>query len=151
LTIELGEISDRDQTFFNGKLIGKTGEWDSPLAQAYDKVRRYQIPKTEIRMNRPNTLVIRFKRYFKETSGIVNGPGQIGTTTELQKNYYSRNYIKLLYLAFYSAVGLYFLFLYIRRRTHPENFYFSTFVLVLVIYTLTHQVFGFKPRNSSQT
>ena len=42
--IRLGEINDRDVTYLNGQVIGRTGEFGRSEPQAYDKVRIYAVP-----------------------------------------------------------------------------------------------------------
>lgn len=47
--ISLGIISDVDETYFNGKLIGKNGSFTDKSGHAYDKDRIYEIPAWLIR------------------------------------------------------------------------------------------------------
>ena len=134
LTIELGEISDRDRTFFNGHLIGETGEWDSQEAQAYDKIRRYHIPGQLLKSGQINTLLIHVQRYLDDTSGIVHGEPSLGPVEAMTKRFYTRSFLNMAVLPFYLAVALYFFLLYIRQRDQTPNLYFSVVVALLVFW-----------------
>ncbi len=132
LILELGEISDRDRTYFNGVLIGATGDWDSESAQAYDQVRRYRVPSTLIRANQTNTILVAVQRFMSDTSGIVHGDIAIGPVEAMTKRYYTSSFLKLAVLPFYFGVGAYFLFLFIRQRAQTPNLYFSLAVFILM-------------------
>lgn len=58
-SLQLGKIDDVDFTYFNGELIGKTGELPPNYAGKYDENRVYAIPTTKIRWDQSNTLAIR--------------------------------------------------------------------------------------------
>jgi cephalosporin-C deacetylase-like acetyl esterase len=57
--LNLGMIDDCDETYFNGKIIGKTGAFPPKTVTAHDKVRSYEIVRKLIRWDKPNTLAIR--------------------------------------------------------------------------------------------
>ena len=132
LTLELGQISDRDRTYFNGQLIGETGDWESNEAQAYDKTRRYHIPARLIQKGTINTILVQVKRYIEDTSGIIHGTQSIGPVETMARNYYTQSFLDIAVLPFYVAVAGYFLFLYIRQRDQTPNLLFSVAVLLLV-------------------
>ena len=134
LTIELGEISDRDQTYFNGQLIGETGEWDSKFAQAYDKVRRYSIPGGLIKSGEINTILVHVRRYMNDTSGIVHGDLSLGPVETMTRQFYTKSFLNAAVLPFYIAVAGYFLFLFIRQRDQTPNLHFCVVVLLLVFW-----------------
>ena len=134
LMIELGEISDRDQTFFNGQLIGETGEWDSEVAQAYDQVRRYRIPGSLIKPGEINTLLVHVQRYMDDTSGIVHGTLSLGPVETMTRRFYVKSFLNTAVLPFYIAVAGYFLFLFIRQRDQTPNLHFSVVVALLVFW-----------------
>ena len=130
--IELGEISDRDRTYFNGELIGETGDWDSEFAQAYDRIRRYRIPAELIRPGEVNTLLVNVKRYMRDTSGIVHGTLAIGPVELMTQRFFTRSFLNVAVLPFYLAVAGYFFFLYLRKTDDTPHLYFSVVVLLLV-------------------
>lgn len=88
LVLVLGKIDDVDQTFFNGKQIGNTGDFsllpeNFNQNEQYRQLRGYYIPKNIIRFDQENVIAIRVYDGFKE-GGICEGP--IGIVT--QDNYH---------------------------------------------------------------
>jgi signal transduction histidine kinase len=134
LTIELGEISDRDRTYFNGQLIGETGEWDSEFAQAYDMIRRYSIPGSLIKPGETNTILVHVRRYMNDTSGIVHGDISLGPVETMTRQFYTKSFLNAAVLPFYIAVAGYFLFLFIRQRDQTPNLHFCVVVALLVFW-----------------
>ena len=134
LALSLGEISDRDETYVNGVLVGKTGEWDHPDPQAYDRSRLYRVPEQIVRKGGVNLILVRVQRYFPDTSGIIQGHTRIGDSEAMTRRHFTANFLNLLVLPFYGAVGVYFMFLYLRRRQELENFHFSMFVFLLILW-----------------
>ena len=65
LMIKLGEVSDRDRTYFNGHLIGGLGDWNASNAQAYDVERLYEVPMSVILPGQVNVLMLQVRGYFK--------------------------------------------------------------------------------------
>ncbi|MDX1957393.1 MAG: 7TM diverse intracellular signaling domain-containing protein [Leptospiraceae bacterium] len=134
ISLRLGIINDRDKVYFNGELIGQTGEFGSSTPQAYDKVRIYEIPQRLLRLDNENIILIQIESFFEGEMGIAQDKTEIGPSKEIGKLFYKDEYIKLILLMMYFTVGIYFLFLYIRRRKETENLYFSMFTLLLVVY-----------------
>jgi hypothetical protein len=56
LVLHVGSIDDEDRTYFNGKLIGQTGQG---LPNAATLVRRYQVPASMVNAGAVNVLAIR--------------------------------------------------------------------------------------------
>ncbi len=134
LALRIGIIEDRDEAYLNGRLIGSTGQWDSPRAQAYDKIRLYEIPEHLLRENRRNVLLVHIQAYFPETVGIVSDSVRLGPATEIFREHYFTQFTQLILLAIYFAAGSYFLFLFLRRLKERENLLFGLFVLSLIAY-----------------
>ncbi|RHX93816.1 stage II sporulation protein E [Leptospira yasudae] len=134
IAVRLGMITDKDKAYLNGVLIGETGDMNSVLPQAYDKIRIYSIPNELIRKGKPNILVIRVKKFFRYEVGIEQDRTAIGDASLVQKELLRAEYIKIFLLMIYLTVGGYFLFLYVRRRTDKENLYYGLFTLLLVVY-----------------
>ncbi len=132
LGINLGIISDRDRVYWNGVMIGETGDWDSTYPQAYDRVRIYEIPPYLVKEE--NELIVHVKGYFDHEVGIIRGDPKIGSFSLLQKKYYYFNGTNLFFLFVYLSVGSYFLFLFLRRLKEKENLFFGIFMFLLVIY-----------------
>jgi hypothetical protein len=134
LSLRLGIISDRDKTYFNNVLIGETGCFGSPDPQGYDKIRIYEIPSSLVLKGKENTILIEVERFFPEEIGINQDRTAIGTTLQIQFDKYQEDLYKLILLSVYATVGMYFLFLFLRRRQEVENIYFALFVFTVVIY-----------------
>ncbi len=134
LSFRLGTISDRDRTYLNGVLIGNTGTFGSDIPQAYDRIRIYDIPKGVLKYGMDNVLVIEVEGYFRDELGLDQDRTEIGPSQKIHSAILHEEYLKLLILAVYFSASMYFLFLFIRRRKETENFYFSVFTVILVIY-----------------
>ncbi|NJM16256.1 MAG: hypothetical protein HC896_13555 [Bacteroidales bacterium] len=72
LYLLLGYIDDVDEAFFNGHLIGKTGEFPPGYATAYNAQRRYLVPSEAIKYNDINVISVRVYDY-QLAGGIVGG------------------------------------------------------------------------------
>ncbi|EPG67394.1 SpoIIE family protein phosphatase [Leptospira wolffii] len=134
LSVRLGTLSDKDRTYLNGVLIGETGDMNSSLPQAYDKIRIYPISPSLIRKGKENILIVEVKKFFHPEVGIEQDRTEIGDTELIRKDYYGTEYSKIALLMIYLTVGGYFLFLFLRRRTDTENLYFGLFTIFLVLY-----------------
>ncbi len=133
IALRLGVISDRDETYVNGRLIGHTGRWDSPLPQAYDRLRIYRVPEGLIQPG-VNVILVRVRRYFPTEIGIQKDRTEIGGADQMFKEFYIRNFREAGFLVFYFTAGIYFLFLFVRRRRERENLLFGLFTWNIVIY-----------------
>ncbi len=130
------QISDRDSTFFNGTLIGATGEWDSEVAQGYDLARLYRIPREIVQAGQPNVILVKVKRYFPKSSGFDHGAVRIAYSDVVQHSYRYEWLNSVLPLPVYVTLGCYFLLLVIRRPKDRENLYLGCFILLLFCYML---------------
>lgn len=144
LALQLGQISDRDQVYLNGILIGQTGDWDAIKPQAYDKTRIYDIPEGVIRYNQKNILLIRIKGYFTSEAGLVGGTTEIGPTSKIRQSFYNDAYREILFLILYLSVGSYFLFLFLRQRKSRENLLFAMFTYLLIAYQFNRNQIKFE-------
>jgi cephalosporin-C deacetylase len=59
LSLQLGKIDDVDFTYFNGDLIGKTGQLPPDFITKWDESRVYSIPASKVNWDKPNTLAVR--------------------------------------------------------------------------------------------
>ena len=59
LILRLARIDDADYTYFNGTLIGKTGEFPPNYVGRYDIDRVYAIPANLVLWGKPNTIAVR--------------------------------------------------------------------------------------------
>ena len=134
LSVRLGEISDADQTYFNGRLIGQTGDMTPGRPSAYDVERIYQLPPALVRPGQVNVILLKVKSYFPGEAGFYRGDTFLGETYSILRIYYIRNFFDVLLLITYLTVGAYFTFLFFRRLRERENLIFGIFILCLVTY-----------------
>jgi len=76
LSLQLGKIDDVDYTYFNGELIGKTGELPPNYVTKYDDLRVYSIPASKVQWDQPNTIAVRVFD-FTGNGGIYGDPVQL--------------------------------------------------------------------------
>ena len=134
MALRLGQISDRDRTYMNGVLIGETGRWDAARAQAYDRVRIYEIPASFLRAGR-NVLDVQVQAYFAGEYGIYRARIELGPTGAIWQDYYLENTYQAFALIAYLTFALYFLLFFLRRRSDRENLLFALFLFSLVAYS----------------
>ncbi|HBS04327.1 MAG TPA: hypothetical protein DEA96_05125 [Leptospiraceae bacterium] len=131
-SIRLGEISDRDQVYFNGKPMASTGDWDATLPQAYDRIRIYDLPVGQ--GPGPHELLVQVRNQNNDELGIYRGQLEAGPSSLIWKKYYLEMIGQIALLSAYLVMALYFLFLFARRRVEREYLYFGLFLVFLVIY-----------------
>ena len=73
LVLQLGYIDDVDVTYFNGQEIGSTGTMPPDYEPAYDRMRKYRIPLSQVRWDRTNVIAVRVYDGEGE-GGIYRGP-----------------------------------------------------------------------------
>lgn len=143
ISIFLGKISDRDKTYLNGKLIGKTGTFNSNSPESYDKIRLYEIPNNILLKGEENVLLIEVERFFDYEIGLLNDDIYLGSTLDVFVNYYKNQIIKLVFIIIYATVGVYFLFLYLRRSREKENLFFALLIICLIVYNFSRSQFKY--------
>jgi len=134
LGISLGVITDTDETYFNGVLIGSSGTIEDPRDAAYDKERLYEIPTTLIIPGEDNVLAIKVKGLFPYLNGPYKGSFEIGEYSKLQSTLLSVDFTKLFFVVIYYLVAAYFLLFFVRRLEEKENFFFALFSLAMGTY-----------------
>lgn len=111
--LKLARIDDVDFTYFNGALVGQTGDVPPHLVTKYDVIREYTIPFNLILWDQPNTIAVRvfdadgyggiygtdislqvknasdvlnITPVFKESDRILKGNPDVKLTIEIQNN-----------------------------------------------------------------
>ncbi len=72
LYLVLGIIDDVDEVYFNGKLIGSTGNFPPGYKSAWNASRNYNIPESLIKFGQQNTIAVKVFD-MQGTGGIVKG------------------------------------------------------------------------------
>ncbi|MCB1175720.1 MAG: SpoIIE family protein phosphatase [Leptospiraceae bacterium] len=134
LALRLGRINDRNRVYLNGHLIGADGEFGSEFAQSYDKIRLYEIPPGILALDKPNALVVIAESYTPDEVGIVGDRLEIGPLVSMVETWDFELYREFGFLIAYLTVGMYFLFLFLRRRADRENLFFALFITAMVAY-----------------
>ncbi|MBX7057015.1 MAG: SpoIIE family protein phosphatase [Leptospirales bacterium] len=136
LSIHLSRINDRDRVYWNGTLIGQSGAWGARVASAYDRERTYAIPESLVRGGQINTLLVHIQGYNAAYVGFDQGGLQFGPTELIYQASQRRLLLVISFAVAYFVVGLYFLFLFVRRRQERENFLFALFCFTVVVFQL---------------
>lgn len=131
ISINLGKISDRDKVYFNGYLIGSTGDFGSTNPSAYDKTRIYKIPSYSVLPNSTNTLLVYVERFFDYEVGILSGEPVIRESDKMWREFYVKEFSKIVFYIAHFTAGAYFLLFYFAKKTQKEYlyFFFLTFFL----------------------
>lgn len=58
LSLNLGKIDDANATYFNGQLLGKTGDFPPNFINRYDDIRQYKIPADKVLWGKENTIAV---------------------------------------------------------------------------------------------
>jgi len=77
LILRIGQIDDADEVFVNGRYVGHSGGMPPHTKTAYDKERKYTIPKSYWQKGK-NVIAIRVYDLYNE-GGIINGPVTLNT------------------------------------------------------------------------
>ncbi len=134
LGLSLGVISDVDEVYFNGELIGRSGEFGPPRKSSYDRKRIYEIPSRLIRPGAVNTVALRIGGLFAYENGPYRGDFRIAPFGGLLVRHLSREFLDLFFVAIYLFVALYFGVLFLRVSLDREYLFFSLFTLSSAVY-----------------
>jgi AraC-like DNA-binding protein len=134
LGIRLGIISDVDEVFFNGHLIGKSGEFPPDRSSAYDRKRIYEIPTNLIIPKGDNVMAIRVAGLFDYENGPYKGKFEISYFQDLQREHLSKEFLDVIFVIIYLFVGVYFGLIFIRGSVDREYLFFSLFTLSSAVY-----------------
>ncbi len=134
LGIRLGIISDVDEVFFNGHLIGKSGEFPPNRSSAYDRKRMYEIPTNLINPEGDNVIAIRVAGLFDYENGPYKGKFEISYFQDLQRDHLSKEFLDVIFVIIYLFVGVYFGLIFIRGSVDKEYLFFSLFTLSSAVY-----------------
>jgi AraC-like DNA-binding protein len=132
--IEFGIITDVDEIYFNGKLIGKTGSFGPPRSSAYDKTRIYEIPPELIKKGAVNLVAVKMGGLFDDSNGAYRGSFKIGYFSKLQKDSIATDFFNVLFVVIYITVAFYFGLFFLRHPVDKEYLFFSLFTLFTALY-----------------
>jgi sialate O-acetylesterase len=89
LILLLGKIDDVDETYLNGKLIGRTGTISAGMSRAnvgdeWTQLRAYVIPSDALSLNGENVIAVRVNDVYLH-GGLYDGPIGLVTREKFQK------------------------------------------------------------------
>ncbi|PKL35920.1 MAG: hypothetical protein CVV44_20610 [Spirochaetae bacterium HGW-Spirochaetae-1] len=134
-SIILGKICDTDEVYFNGTLIGKTGNINDETSHAFDRMRIYHIPTNLINTAGDNILAVRTRGYLKDSAGMIWGYFLAGDTRSILKRIESEYILETIFIAFYLLIAL--VFLLFSQTTSPLYYQqraFALFSLCIAVY-----------------
>lgn len=134
LGLRLGVICDVDEVFFNGRLIGRSGKFPPGQESAYSKERLYEIPPNLVKKGSTNIIAMRISGLFTYCNGPYRGQFILKPFHELINDFYSREFLNLIFLVIYIVVSFYFAMFYLRYPPARENLYFSLYMLNSALY-----------------
>ena len=134
LAIELGYISDVDEVYLNGVLIGKTGRF-VPYKGAYDRVRIYPIPISLLKINKINILAIKVGAFYTYDKGLIRGRYLIGDISNIIAYHKIIFGIVLSIFVVLISSGIYFLAFYIKKKDEKHILFYSLFSILYGIYS----------------
>jgi AraC-like DNA-binding protein len=132
--INLGIISDVDETFFNGQLIGKSGKFPPVRESSYDRQRLYEIPASLIKPGADNVIAVRVSGLFTGECGAIKGKFAIASFQKLQRDLLIGEFIDVLFVAIYIAIAIYFSLVFLRKSISKEYLFFTLLTLCSSIY-----------------
>ncbi len=137
LGVLLGRIMIADETYFNGELIGSTGQFPPNFFSEWNKYRLYMLPKSLLKVNEKNILLI---KVYVNHEGSIAGKNIIGNFKELEKKYDYLDFIDSRINAIISflflLVGCYYILMYALRKKDIENLYFGLTCIAFSFYLL---------------
>jgi len=134
LGIYLGEIKSIDETYLNGKLIGKTGSVHPQLVQAFDRKRIYSIPIHILRKGK-NRIAIRIYSP-QERGGIKVDNIYIDDYSKLIKSENMRLFFLGIVAVISIFVGFSFIMIYRYFSEFRESFFFGLMSIFLGFYLI---------------
>lgn len=138
--IFIKEIMNADIAYFNGILIGQTGQLPPHFKSGWGKVRCYKIPAEIIRKG-DNVIALRV--YYNSESWIT-GPIQIlkyndGKIKQLIYDFFFIDLIESFSILL-LAIALFFIMFYFKRNKEIENLYFGLACISMAIALSLHYI-----------
>ncbi len=133
LAIQLGRLRDADELYLNGKLIGKTGSFDSKPEFNFQKIRIYSLP-SQLLQSGENTLAV---RVFAVTGlhGMKDTP-VIFHDKYLREKVFKEEIGAIVCGYVFLFMGIYFIVGSIVKGRAHENFFFAFFCIFIGFYVL---------------
>ncbi len=132
--ISLGIISDVDEIYFNGHLIGKTGAFPPGRKSSYDRKRIYEIPTKYIIPGAANLFAVRIAGLFPHEAGPYTGTFCIEQFSKLQESILVKEFFDSFFVIIYLVVAFYFGIIFVRKSEDKEYLFFSLLTFSSAVY-----------------
>jgi serine phosphatase RsbU (regulator of sigma subunit) len=133
--LDLGKLADADETYFNGRLIGKSGGFGQPVVHACNKVRLYRISSQDINPDGDNVIAIRVRNTYRADELSGSGRVYLGNFDAMKEAFYFDGFRELIFPVVYLVFFAYFLLLFVNRAKQIENLFYSLFSLGFAVYS----------------
>ncbi len=141
LSIRLGEIRDVDEVYFNGNLVGQTGQTTPALKVDLHKDRVYSLPK-KFFISGSNLIAIRI--YSSANMAGFSISPKINNHQVISKNIARKNVFGIMAGYVFLMMGLFFIIASIVKSTNKGNLFFSLFTITLGLYTLLRTQYRYR-------
>ncbi|TGN14394.1 adenylate/guanylate cyclase domain-containing protein [Leptospira ilyithenensis] len=145
LTVRLGQISQADAVYWNGKFIGGTGLYlDTPPDTVLedkslfaDKTRFYRIPVGQVDTNAPNVLAIRVFAKYPLSPGLSHDKFYISSQRYSERAEYWNDFKKIFVIVLTVILGSFYLYWqFLFRKDEHATIYFSLGSIFMAVNTL---------------
>ncbi|MCT8334923.1 adenylate/guanylate cyclase domain-containing protein [Leptospira sp. 85282-16] len=145
LTLRLGQISQADAVYWNGKFIGGTGlhldtEEGSELEDKFlysDKIRFYQIPIDQLKTEEPNVLAVRVYAKYPLSPGLSHDKFYISSVKYSERAEYWNDFKKIFVIVLTLLLGSFYLYWqFLFRSEDDATIYFALGSMFMAVNTL---------------
>lgn len=145
LTLRLGQISQADAVYWNGKFIGGTGlhldtEEGSELEDKFlysDKIRFYQIPIDQLKTEEPNVLAVRVYAKYSLSPGLSHDKFYISSVKYSERAEYWNDFKKIFVIVLTLLLGSFYLYWqFLFRSEDDATIYFALGSMFMAVNTL---------------
>ena len=135
MVIELGKISDVDECYLNGRMIGKTGSISDASSHAFDRLRVYHVPPGVVKYGKENVLAIRVRGYLPDSLGLIWGTYNLGPFDKYTLMVFKRYIVDVLAIGIYLFLAFYFFsFSFMKTTLFRHQRAFAVTTLAAAIY-----------------
>ncbi|WP_425460653.1 adenylate/guanylate cyclase domain-containing protein [Leptospira idonii] len=145
LTLRLGQISQADAVYWNGKFIGGTGlSLDTPKDTVLedkslysDKTRFYRIPVGQVKTEEPNVLAVRVFAKYPLSPGLSHDKFYISSLRYSERAEYWNDFKKIFVIVLTVLLGSFYLYWqFLFRKDEHATIYFSLGSFFMAVNTL---------------
>ncbi|TGL87408.1 adenylate/guanylate cyclase domain-containing protein [Leptospira congkakensis] len=145
LTVRLGQISQADAVYWNGKFIGGTGlhldtEENVQLEDKSlysDKVRFYQIPIDSLKTDEPNILAVRVYAKYPLSPGLSHDKFYVSSVKYSERAEYWNDFKKIFVIVLTLLLGSFYLYWqFLFRNEDDATVYFALGSIFMALNTL---------------